>query len=365
MPVDVTIIGAGPAGATAGFALARRGWQVTLIEQHRFPRDKVCGECVSALGLETLGRLGLRDRLATLGPVCLTHTVLHAPDRRSTTLTLPREMCGLSRRQMDLALLEAARDAGAQVVQPARCEAIDGEWLTIRHLGENRVERTNPSWVLLADGKGALLPARPRPTADFGVKAHFTGVAGPRNAVELFGVTGHYVGVAPIEDGRSNVAFSVPAKRLVAFRGDLDALWRQLLTENPTLANRFCRAERVGDWLASPLPRFAIQRRWPEGIIPLGNAAAALEPIGGEGMGLAMRSAELAAQALDDAARSSTPLPTRRLRSEFARLWRPRHMACRGLARLLSAPSLAGDVVDWARGSESIGRAAMALMGKY
>jgi 2-polyprenyl-6-methoxyphenol hydroxylase-like FAD-dependent oxidoreductase len=109
--------------------------------------------------------------------------------------------------------------------------------------------------------------------------------------LKLFGVTGHYVGVAPIEDGRSNVAFSVPAKRLEAFRGDLDALWRQLLTENPTLAERFGGAERVSDWLASPLPRFAIQRRWPEGVIPLGNAAAALEPIGGEGMGLAMRSA--------------------------------------------------------------------------
>jgi hypothetical protein len=73
----------------------------------------------------------------------------------------------------------------------------------------------------------------------------------------------------------------------------------------------------------------------------------------------------LAADALDDAARNGIPLPARRLRSEFDRLWRTRRMACRGVARLLSAPALAGDVVDWARGSESIGRAAMAWMGKY
>jgi flavin-dependent dehydrogenase len=184
VPLDVTIIGAGPSGATAAFALARRGWQVTLIEQHRFPRDKVCGECVSALGLETLARSGLRDRLATLRPARLTHTNLHAPDGRSTSLALPREMWGLSRRKMDLALLDAARDAGAEMAQPARCESIDGGELTIRYLGENQLARAKPTWILLADGKGALLPARPQPTTDFGVKAHFIGVGGPRNAVE-------------------------------------------------------------------------------------------------------------------------------------------------------------------------------------
>jgi 2-polyprenyl-6-methoxyphenol hydroxylase-like FAD-dependent oxidoreductase len=266
---------------------------------------------------------------------------------------------------MDLALLDAARDAGVRIIQPARCESIVNGQLTIRHLEENRIERANPTWLLLADGKGALLPARPRPTTDFGVKAHFADVAGPRNAVELFGVTGHYVGLAPIEDGRSNIAFSVPAERIETFRGDLEALWQQLLTENPTLADRFRGAHRTGDWLASPLPRFPNPRRRPANVHPHGNAAAPRETIGGEGMGLAMRSAELAAEALDPAARNNTPLPTRRLRSEFDRLWRTRRMACRGLARLLSTPSLAGDVVDWARGSESIGRAAMALIGKY
>ena len=45
---DMTIIGAGPAGSVAAIALARLNWRVTLVEQHDFPRDKVCGECVSA-----------------------------------------------------------------------------------------------------------------------------------------------------------------------------------------------------------------------------------------------------------------------------------------------------------------------------
>jgi 2-polyprenyl-6-methoxyphenol hydroxylase-like FAD-dependent oxidoreductase len=264
---------------------------------------------------------------------------------------------------MDATLLDAARDAGARILQPARCESVNGS-LTVRDLVANAVEHLRPTWTLLADGKGALLPARPSPTSDFGLKAHFRDVTGPRDAVELFGVDGHYVGLAPIEGGLSNIAFSVPAARLDLFRGDLDALWQRILSENPTLADRFVRATRAGPWLASPLPRFAVARHWPDRVIPLGNAAAALEPIGGEGMGLALRSAELAAEFLLESARTNTPVPVRRLRADFARLWRTRRVACRALARLLSAPKVAGDVVDWARGSEWLSRTALNLIGK-
>jgi 2-polyprenyl-6-methoxyphenol hydroxylase-like FAD-dependent oxidoreductase len=264
---------------------------------------------------------------------------------------------------MDTALRDAARDAGARVLQPARCESLNGS-LTVRDLVTNTIEHVRPTWTILADGKGALLPTRPTPTTDFGVKAHFRHIRDPRDAVELFGVDGHYVGLAPIEDALSNIAFSVPAARLERFRGDFDALWAQILTENPTLASRVDGATRSGPWLASPLPRFAVAREWPERVIPLGNAAAALEPIGGEGMGLALRSAELASESLIESVRTNAPLPARQLRAEFARLWRIRRVACRAMARLLSAPTVAGDVVDLARGSEWATRAVLALMGK-
>lgn len=234
----------------------------------------------------------------------------------------------------------------------------------MRYLLDNRVATFATRWTIVADGKGALLPARPVATRDFGIKAHYTGVSGPRDAVELFGVRGHYVGLAPIEGGLWNVAFSVPAARLEQFRGDLDGLWAQLLSENDALADRFANATRAGGWLASPLPRFGVARRWPAGVIPLGNSAAALEPIGGEGMGLAMRSAELAAEALDECERNGRPLPVAKLRRAFDRLWKVRRVSCRALARVLSHPGVAGHVIDWARGSESLSRAGMALIGK-
>ena len=107
-----TIIGAGPAGSTAAILLARRGWDVTLIEQQRFPRDKVCGECLSALAVEVLERHRLGPMLRKLGAVKLKRTSLVAVDGTEATVDLPRPMWGLSRVALDQALLaEATRTA--------------------------------------------------------------------------------------------------------------------------------------------------------------------------------------------------------------------------------------------------------------
>ena len=48
---DVTIIGAGPAGMTAAFFLAKNKIPVTLLEKRSFPRDKICGDCIGGFGL--------------------------------------------------------------------------------------------------------------------------------------------------------------------------------------------------------------------------------------------------------------------------------------------------------------------------
>src|SRR5687767_15423029 len=98
---DVTIIGGGPAGSTAAILLVRAGWDVTLVEQSRFPRDKVCGECLSALGFAVLTRLGLTDAFHRLGSVRLDRATVHPSSGRHLTLRLPSPMWGMSRRALD------------------------------------------------------------------------------------------------------------------------------------------------------------------------------------------------------------------------------------------------------------------------
>jgi flavin-dependent dehydrogenase len=354
----VAIIGAGPAGSTAATILARAGMEVTLVEQHRFPRDKVCGECLSALGIEVLSRLRLREAVEALGPIELRRATLFSPDGTGSEITLPRPMWGISRQVFDDVLLTAARESGARVIQPARCES-RGSPVTIRCLETNRIERLHPDFVLVADGKGST-------TGDFGLKAHFLNVDGARDAVGLFGVRGHYGGIAPIEGGRWNIAFSVPARRIRESRGDLDVLFERIMQENAELRRQMRYARRIGEWLVSPLPRSRVQRSWRWRTIPVGNAAASVEPIGGEGMGLAMRSAELACASLlgtrgHDGGSGSD---LEQLRAAYRRLWTIRGLACRTAALVVSSPRVACAIAGFVQDDSPLTAAALRLVGK-
>lgn len=363
---EVLIIGGGPGGCVAAVLLARAGWSVTLLEQHRFPRDKVCGECLSSLGIEVLERLGLRAAIQSLGPVRLTRAFFAGADGPGSAFDLPGEMWGIPRRTMDACLLDAARDAGATIRQPWRCEQVIGGVCPIvraRDLETNVLQEFFPHIVIVADGKGMFGDNRPAATGDFGLKAHFEQVDAPRDTIMLLGVRGHYTGLAAVTQRAWNIAMSVPQERLRACGGDGDRVMNAMMDENAALAAAVGHARRVSGWLAAPLPRFGVARHWPRRIIPIGNAAAALEPIGGEGMGLAMCSAELAADALIEANHRQVEVNTIALRRQYGRLWNVRRVACRASAWAVSRPGLAQALIPLA-GTGRLGRTAMAWMGK-
>jgi flavin-dependent dehydrogenase len=252
-------------------------------------------------------------------------------------------MWGISRAVFDSILLEAARAEGVEILQPARVEEhgqdARGTWVRVRDLRSNGVETFRSDQVIVADGKGL----RPQPTGDFGIKAHFELRDVPRDAVQLFGVRGCYAGLAPIDGGLFNIACSVPRERIERAK-DVEAVFLEMVAENRRLTAVMQKGTRVSPWLASPLPRFGIAKEWPAGVITLGNAAAALEPIGGEGMGLAMRSAELAANAI--AACSDLNLVRRKLQTEFRQLWNRRRLIWRSVAIVVSRPRLCELAVD-------------------
>ena len=60
---DVAVAGSGPAGAATAYHLARQGYSVALVDDHTFPRPKLCGEYLNAGAVRELLALGLADQL--------------------------------------------------------------------------------------------------------------------------------------------------------------------------------------------------------------------------------------------------------------------------------------------------------------
>lgn len=364
---DVIVVGAGPAGCILATLLARANLRVALFEQSKFPREKVCGECLSALGISVLRRHHLDAALLPHHPVSLTHCVLQPAIGESVSIRLPEPMWGLSRGRMDSELLAQAESADVAKYQPCRVEEIiAGETpsVRVRDLSTNAVTVLTARVVLLADGKGALARRRLPTTGELGVKCHFVDIEGPENAIELFGLDGHYVGLAPIEDGRWNLAMAVPATKLKVHQGNTHSLLTQMRGENRELDRRLHRAKRVTDFLACPLPRFKVADDWEENVIPLGNAAAAVDPIGGEGMGLAIASAELAAIEVSDAFSTGRVVDVIQLQAAYRRLWRTRSWGCKMAARALSSRTFASVGARLLCDVPAIGRSVVSLLGK-
>ncbi|MEO5732256.1 MAG: FAD-dependent oxidoreductase, partial [Rubrivivax sp.] len=122
---DVLVVGAGPAGSACALQLARAGRDVVLVDQHDFPRDKVCGDALIPDAHAALGKLGLADAVAAQatrveGVRCV------AP--RAGSIDVPGTVSVLPRKVLDHLLVQSAQRAGARLVTPLRFTAplLDG-----------------------------------------------------------------------------------------------------------------------------------------------------------------------------------------------------------------------------------------------
>ena len=313
---DAVIVGAGLAGSTAAIRLAAAGWSVALVERQRFPRRKVCGECIAASNLPLLQALGIGDAFDSRAGADLRQvTLLHGDS--SVTADLPAADHegyawgrALGRETLDGLLLEQARAAGASVFQPWAVQAIlgtVGAWhCELRALESATLLRLRATVVIDAHGSWEDLPTdRPkrrlaRSAADlFAFKANFTAPALPAGAIHVLALNGGYGGMVVADGGMVTVACCIRRDRLSALRsaapsvrtGDAVEAWLQ--AECAGVRRALHGASRDGPWLASGPLDPGVRLAASDDIFRIGNAAGEAHPILGEGMSMALQSATL------------------------------------------------------------------------
>ncbi|MEZ6234746.1 MAG: FAD-dependent oxidoreductase [Phycisphaerales bacterium] len=346
MPPSIAIIGAGPAGSSAAFHLARAGFDTTVIEARPFPRLKVCGEFISPAATSLLEAILPPDRLLAAGARRTDRFVLQSGNRERT-LAMPSPAWALSRRSLDDLMLAAARDAGATVLQPAPVASVDHDAPggPAIHLADARV--IHADLVLHADGHARFCPTPPTPSAPrlIAHKCHFIPPT-PIRAVTIRAAAGAYIGTIDVEPDEQHqrlatIALCASRRLLQRHRGDIDAMVRALWPDwNPDA--------RTTDWLSCGVARSRFQTTGHPRAFRLGNAAAAVDPVGGEGIGLAIWSGTTLARLLIEslAATPTSPSPQslnsihRRYAARYRSRLRLRRPACFLAAESLMRPAL-------------------------
>ncbi len=288
------IIGAGPAGVAAALRLAQRGAQPLLIDRQVEPGDALCGGFLSWATLAQIGVLGIE--VQTLGGHAIYTLALFAGGRE-IVLPLPAPGMGLSRHRLDTVLRAAAAQAGVAMrlghsvrsLSPTAVTMDDGDAI---------------DWdaLFLATGKHDLRGvARPHGGDDpeLGLRLRLPASAARRRLIggriELHWVDGGYVGLLLQEDGSANLCMAVRKSALSAAGGRPLALIAALADRSPALADRLgdmpadAHVDAIGDipygWRAT--------RTWP-GLYRLGDQAAVIPSLAGEGIGIALASAAAA-----------------------------------------------------------------------
>lgn len=349
---DVIVVGGGPAGTAAAILLRQQGRDVLLLDQARFPRDKVCGEGISPEAWRLLDLLGLKQSVQALRPHPLRGMTLVAPDGTSFRGDY-RDRHGLAVRRLDFdsVLLQGARASGVEVQESCRVVDLVIENGQVQGVIVERgrgPETFGARLVMGADGRRSvvarklgLLAEHPR-FRKFAVRGYWEGMEGLEERGEMHVGGGGYCGIAPLSPTRANVAFVLDQAEMAPVAGDLEAFYRSALERRwPRIAERLARA-RLFDKPRAIGPLALLSRGVSApGVLLVGDAAGFYDPFTGEGVTLALRSAEIASRVAQQALQSTRPHGLRRYDRERRAATGAKFRFNRLLQTVVGHPSLA------------------------
>jgi geranylgeranyl reductase family protein len=308
--VDVVVVGAGPAGTAAAITAARAGLEVVVVDKAVFPRDKICGDGLTTGALRHLEHLGL-DPADVESWMTAQDCWIRSPSGRTTRFSLPggkgQYVAIATRRDLDSALVDLARKAGADVLDghamTAARELVDSVELDVDDLGTVRAR-----WAIGADGMWSPL----RKQLGVAVQGYrgewhafrqYVSNVGPLAAKDLYisfdaDIVPGYFWSFPLPDGRANIGFGIQRGGSYSIQ-DMKRLWPALL-DRPHI-----RAVLGPDMTADePHRAWPIPARVDSAVsttsrtLFVGDAVAACDVMTGEGIGQALVTGVRAAEAV-------------------------------------------------------------------
>lgn len=375
---DCIIVGGGPGGASAAIHLATKGARVLLIEQKKFPREKLCGEFISPECLEHFRHLGVAESMGVAGGVNVTETRFYS--RKGASISVPSQWfgqsetlaLGLSRAEMDERLLRRASAVGVQVIEGARVNALlmeEGRVCGVRVKAGAAAREYSARVTIDATGRSRALsrvveqPSHHGRAPFVAFKTHVSGACSDAGCCEIYSFPGGYGGLVPVEGGLSNLCFIVSSRDARVRRGDAEKVVREIVMTNQRARRTLERARARTEWLGTALEGFGRREITPaEGLLAVGDAASFIDPFTGSGMLMALESGELAARVvarwLDATGGATARLAElmKEYRALYGTAFGARLRVCSMLRRAVFIPRLADAVIFTLGTSASVRR---------
>lgn len=303
---DAIVIGGGPAGTASACFLRKKYSSVLLLEKSFFPRDKVCGEFISPAAWRFFDPLGVRSQIEHSGYHPIQGAAFYADGARKVHVPfISNHGLGLSRQALDLILLNHAKSQNVEVRE--------GILATDYRKSENRnwkiksfskkdksPEIFETPNLIVASGRHFSNPQKGKKM--IGLKAHYQGVKDLGSILELYFLKEGYGGLVQIESGLVNACFLM----------DMDQISAGLIPKSPdkVMKNIFDRHPRLKDQMSLAVRVSPLQTTGPlvlglkspprlKGLFHVGDALGVIDPFLGEGMTIALESAQILFNAHD------------------------------------------------------------------
>jgi len=303
---DVIVVGAGPGGFATALVAARSGLRVLVLDRKRFPRDKICGDAITPLGMTMLAQLGVLETVRAIADAQVPRIQIH-PAGSSAKNTITTSVLVVRRRVLDATLLNVVRP----LVDVREGHAVDRlQWCNSRVCGvAGKIDQggrfdATARVVIGADGASSII-ARLAGCRDGGhddllvaTRAYRWGDATTEHALEfhfLPDLAGGYLWIFPVGGGCYNVGLGGPAERFRTGRRSLQA-WCDAVLSSRQFAGRFAAGRPASGTAGGQIPfGGTTQPICGAGFMLVGDAAGLADAFWGDGIDTALASGALAA----------------------------------------------------------------------